>query len=160
MKRITALLLAPLLALTLLSGCCIQYRQPEDILEALDGIAERLGESQLTQPDDLFGTRTCKDGYTGEYLADCDGAYGSEVVFGGASIEERRVSLSGKIITKSGSAKVHVRQNLDVTDCEPSEDGSFALELELEGGGNYIIINYDGFCGTVELSCEYLPQEG
>ena len=170
MKRNAALLTALALALTLtlsaalLTGCCTQYAQhdysAEDILETLDRTAGRLGKSQLTQQEDLAGTRTCIDSYTGEYLANCDGEYGSEVVFGGASIYSRRVLLTGRISTQSGSASVRVRQNLDVSACEPDGDGVIETELTLEGGGNYIIIDYDGFCGTVELCCEYLPQEG
>ena len=42
--------------------------------------------------------------------------------------------------------------NGDVTELEPDEDGYFSTELKLDSGGNYIMVRYENYIGTVELT--------
>ena len=60
------------------------------------------------------------------------------------------------IETEAGEAKVRIRRNATVEEYEPDEHGGLELVLDLSGGGNYIMVCYDSFSGTVELHAEYL----
>lgn len=68
--------------------------------------------------------------------------------------------IYGTITTESGKATVRIRQNWDVTELETDEEGNFETNLSLDNGGNYIMINYEDFTGTIELYSEYEEAEG
>ena len=87
----------------------------------------------------------CKAGQSGEPC----------MVFGGGSVESRKLYLCGYMVTYSGKAVVRIRMNEDVVELEPDEEGYFETSLNLEGGGNYIMVKYENFCGTVEVTSGY-----
>lgn len=145
-----------------LTGCRLNYMEPEEMQEFLDGVAENIGDSQITHDEDLIGTRVLADGadsYTGEYTAACSDMTGRDVVFGGASIYDRALFLSGTIKTESGKATVRIRMNDEVLEPYPDADGNFETTLKLESGGNYIMVVYEDFSGSVEMACEYVAQD-
>lgn len=39
-----------------------------------------------------------------------------------------------------------------------SRAGCFETELYLRSGGNYVMIDFTDFVGTVEMTCEYLNE--
>ncbi len=94
----------------------------------------------------------------GQYTADCTEATGRDVVFGGASTQARTIRVYGVIETEAGEAKVRIRRNATVEEYGPDEHGGLELVLDLSGGGNYIMVCYDSFSGTVELHAEYLNK--
>ena len=149
------LLLGTLFSFT---SCSRQEVKPEAILHRLDSAAAQIGRSQITDDRELIGERTCDDEYTGDYRAECGGKTGRDVVFGGGSVEARTLHVSGIIRTKFGSAAVRIRQNEQVTEPQLREDGSFAVTLHCSGGGNYIMVDYDDFCGDIVLHAEYVPD--
>ena len=128
--------------------------------ELLDGVVENIGDSQVTDDDDLIGARLLvdDDSYVGEYTAECSHMTGRDVVFGGASIHDRALFLSGHIETESGKATVRIRMNSEVVELEPDADGHFETTLKLDNGGNYIMVIYDVFSGVVEMNSEYLDD--
>ena len=65
---------------------------------------------------------------------------------------ERCVHLTGIIQTVEGSAKLRIRQNGEVVYPEASDDGTYDVVVSMESGGNYIMIDYDDFVGSVKLS--------
>ena len=132
--------------------------EPEAMHEFLDGVVENIGDSQITDDDDLIGARLLvdDDSYVGEYTAECSHMTGRDVVFGGASIHNRDLFLSGHIETESGNATVRIRMNSEVIELEPDADGYFETTLKLDNGGNYIMVIYDDFSGVVEMNSEYL----
>lgn len=157
---ITFLLLAVLLIG--LTGCRLNYMEPEEMREFLDGVVEDIGDSQITDDEDLIGTRVLADSgdtYTGDYTAACSDMSGRDVVFGGASIHNRELFLSGAIQTESGKATVRIRMNEEVFELEPNTDGYFETTLKLDNGGNYIMVVYEDFSGSVEMACEYVAQD-
>lgn len=159
-QMLTFLLLAGLLLC--LTGCRLNYMEPEEMQEFLDGIAEDIGDSQLTEDEDLIGTRLLtsnEDSYAGEYTAERSHVTGRDVVFGGASIHNRELFLSGSIKTESGKATVRIRLNSEVTELELDSDGNFETTLKLDNGGNYIMVVYEDFSGSVEMTCEYVYQD-
>lgn len=160
MKQLfTYLLLACMLLC--MTGCRLNYMEPEKMQEFLDGVAENIGDSQITDDKDLIGERllTGDDSYAGEYSAACSHMTGREVVFGGASIHDRTLFLSGTVKTDAGRATVRIRLNQEVFELEPDADGNFETTLKLESGGNYIMVVYEDFSGTLEMTCEYIDKE-
>ena len=144
-----------------LAGCRLNYMEPEEMQNFLDGVVEDIGSSQITDDEDLIGTRVLKDdadSYAGEYTAECESVTGRDVVFGGASIHDRALFLSGTSKTESGEAAVRIRMNDEVFELEPDTDGCFETTLKLDNGGNYIMVVYEDFSGSVEMACEYVAQ--
>lgn len=134
------------------SSCQLGEMSPYEIHDYLEGLARNLGSSQLTKDGDLIGKRTpANDSYTGKYNSQCRYVTGRDVVFGGASTERRKVILHGFIRREKGNARIRVRMNEEVTELQINDDGSFAMELNMESGGNYIMVCYDNFKGEVEL---------
>ena len=159
MKHAIIFLLLTSLLLSL-NGCKFNYMEPEEMEEFLDGVVENIGDSQITDDDDLIGARLLvdDDSYVGEYTAECSHMTGRDVVFGGASIHNRDLFLSGHIETESGNATVRIRMNSEVIELEPDADGYFETTLKLDNGGNYIMVVYEDFSGTVEMNSEYLDE--
>ena len=83
---------------------------------------------------------------------------GRDVVFGGASIHNRDLFLSGHIETESGNATVCIRMNSEVVELAPDADGHFETTLKLNNGGNYIMVVYEDFTGTMEMNSEYFEE--
>lgn len=159
MKHTIIFLLLTVLLLSL-TGCRSDFMEPEAMKEFLDGVVENIGDSQITDDDDLIGARLLvdDDSYVGEYTAECSHMTGRDVVFGGASIHNRDLFLSGHIETESGNATVRIRMNSEVVELEPDADGYFETTLKLNNGGNYIMVVYEDFSGTVEINSEYLDE--
>ena len=159
MKHAIIFLLLTSLLLSL-NGCKFNYMEQEEMKEFLDGVVENIGDSQITDDDDLIGARLLvdDDSYVGEYTAECNHMTGRDVVFGGASIHNRDLFLSGHIETESGNATVRIRMNSEVIELEPDADGYFETTLKLDNGGNYIMVVYEDFSGTVEMNSEYLDE--
>lgn len=144
-----------------LGGCRLNYMEPEEMQDFLDGVVENIGDSQITDDKDLIGIRMLNensDAYTGEYTTECEAVTGRDVVFGGASIHNRDLFLSGSIDAESGKATVRIRLNEEVIELEPDADGHFETTLKLDNGGNYIMVVYEDFSGTVEMNSEYLNE--
>lgn len=157
---LTYLLLAGLLLG--LTGCRLNYMEPEEMQEFLDGVVEDIGNSQVTDDEDLIGTRVLSDttdSYAGKYTAECKSMAGRDVVFGGASIHNRELLLSGTIKTESGKATIRIRLNDEAFELDPDTDGCFETTLKLDSGGNYIMIDYEDFSGTLEMTCEYINED-
>lgn len=160
MKHTIIFLLLTVLLLSL-TGCRSNFMEPEAMQEFLDGVVENIGDSQITDDDDLIGARLLvdDDSYVGEYTAECSHMTGRDVVFGGASIHNRALFLSGHIEAESGKATVRVRMNSEVIELEPDADGYFETTLKLDNGGNYIMVIYEDFSGMLKMTCEYMDEE-
>lgn len=152
MKKLVLIAAAFCMACSL-SACNME---PEDVYHLLDGIAEDFGQTQITADADLIGQRTAaEDAYTGSYRADCSGDSGRDVIFGGGSVEPRELHIYGAIHAASGKATVRIRMNEEVKELPVKEDGSFETDLQLQSGGNYIMMTYKDFHGSVEMISEH-----
>lgn len=161
MKRLVVCLLLAGMLLGL-TGCGRDRMEPRKIQDFLERAAERLGNGQLTAGEDLIGTRVPAergDTYTGAYTAVCSRMTGRDVVFGGGSLRKRTLYLSGRMETASGRAAIRIRLNEDVLLLEPDADECFATTLKLDNGGNYIMVVYEDFSGSIDLTCVYAERE-
>lgn len=158
MKKVIAVFAAVIL-ISAFASCRLNYEEPDSVLERLDGIAGAIGNSQITPDEALLGGRNnACDAYTGEYRAICDLQTGRDVIFGGGSIEKRCVRINGHVSSLSGKAIVRIRMNAVVTEVETDSKGNFETVLSMTGGGNYIMVDYKNFSGSVELISEYCTE--
>ena len=142
-----------------LTGCRLNYMEPEEVAMYLDGIVGKIGDSQITEDDDLIGQRDLSDdAYCGNYIADCNNQTGRDVIFGGASTHERVLLCYGSVQADAGTVELRIRLNDEVTILQTDEVGKFETELHLKSGGNYIIIDYSDFSGSIEMCCEYIED--
>lgn len=152
MKKIVSIFAAVCMMFSL-AACSMDA---DEVQEFLNGVAENLGDSQITEDKDLIGIRSLTDdAYTGTYRADCHGNTGRDVVFGGASINSRKLHVYGTVRCNSGNAVVKIRQNEKVNALSLEDNGKFETNLSCTSGGNYIMIDYEDFKGNVELHAEY-----
>lgn len=139
-------------AVLLLCGCGENWDK-DRILDRWDHITETLAASQFTDEEDLIGVRVWEDGqhYTGVYAAACEDETGRDVIFGGASIYQRQIRLLVSATPESGTATLRIRQNTEVTEY-PLTDEAMELDLTLQSGGTYIMVDYERYTGTAVLS--------
>ncbi len=50
---------------------------------------------------------------------------------------------------------IRIRLGSEVKEYKVDGDGNLEKELDFQGGGNYIMIDYDNFTGIVDLTAEY-----
>ena len=102
---------------------------------------------------------TGSSGYFSPNIFPCTSINEKDVVFGGASIEPRRIQVYGQILTDRGRAAVRIRMNDEVMVLETDGEGRFEAEIHLGSGGNYIMVDYEDFSGTVRLNSIRLPLD-
>ena len=154
MKRAVTVILTVVILL-MLSGCCFRI-DTERIVEKYDGFVEWIAHFQITRDCKLIGERRYgSDHYIGSYTADCRSECGRDVIFGGASVKQRKIKLSVSVLAEDGSATVRIRLGADVEEHEFTSNGFIEKELTLSGG-SYIMLDYDNFSGTVALTSEYI----
>ena len=95
------------------------------------------------------------DYYTGSYTAECSNADGRDVIFGGASVYAKKLKVTAKVETTSGKATFRIRLGSEVEEYTADEQGNLELDLKLESGNIYIMIDYSEFTGSVSMACEY-----
>lgn len=159
MKKIMTLLLT----VTLLFGvtaCASSEFEPQKMVDRWDRLVETLGKMQITRDADLIGERIHgEDSYVGTYYAECDGASGRDVVFGGTSVKERTVSLQGYVDGVSGTVQLRIRCGKQVEYVTPDAEGKFYASFALHSGGNYLMLDYEDFTGTITLTSYYSETE-
>lgn len=155
MKKFIALFMA-LGTLLLFSACQMRPVEIDQLKEGYENLVENLGRSQITDAQDAIGQRINADEYTGAYEASCTrSTSGRDVIFGGASLQTRKVHVYGTVHAKGGKATVRIRMNGEVEELPIDQDGSFETECHMESGGNYIMVLYENFQGSVQLTSEY-----
>lgn len=156
MKKIVCIFLT-ILIIVLSTGCVyVKNREPEDIVKDFDKVIGDISQLQIDKTENLCGTRENKDNFTGTYKLDVKNETGRECVFGGASINNRRVKLSGNFKVDEGKVTIRVRLNEKVVEISSEDLEDFDEEFDFEGGSNYIIFIYEDFTGKLDLKSEYI----
>lgn len=155
MKKLLAIFIAAVIIL----GAVEVVRKPsaQQIVDDFDSIVHVISLTQITRGSKLIGKRDFidKDTYIGSYSSSCISENGRDVVFGGASVKDRKIKLKVKILKESGGASIRVRTNSYVEDYSVDENGNFEKTFDFDSGGNYAMIIYNNFTGTVEMTSEY-----
>lgn len=158
MKKKSLIILCVFL-ITVFAGCISWNRgkeSDENMVEKISDFVEIMGKNQITKDKSLIGERILEDRldyYCGAYRTEAEQITKREVVFGGATIEERKIKCSGVVYVISGKADIRVRMNEEVIYLEPDENGCFMMDFSFKSGGNYIMIDYENFTGSIELRC-------
>lgn len=129
----------------------------EQIVDDFDRIVHIVSLSQITRNNKLIGKRDFieKDSYVGNYSSSCVSEKGRDVIFGGASVKDKKVVVKAKILTENGSATLRIRLGSEVREYKIDNKTPFEQTINLQGGGNYIMIDYDNFTGTVDMTSNY-----
>lgn len=76
-------------------------KNSKGVIEQMEEWSGKLGQTQITYNFKLIGGRLVgEDDYVGSYIADCDGETEKDVIFGGASTENRKLRVYGTIKTE------------------------------------------------------------
>ena len=158
MKRLIISILCIVMVLSF-AGCSGNWK--DNAIDGWDKLTNSLSKSQITKDDDLIGERTLSDDdyYTGSYTAERSNADGRDVIFGGASVYEKKLKVTAKVETTSGKATFRIRLGSEVEEHTAVEEGNLELDLELESGNIYIMIDYSEFTGSVAMTCEYSDEK-
>lgn len=155
MKKLLAIFIAAVIILSAVE--VVRKPSAQQIVDDFDSIVHVISLTQITRNLKLLGKRDFidKDTYIGSYSSSCISENGRDVVFGGASVKDRKIKLKVKILKESGGASIRVRTNSYVEDYSVDENGNFEKTFDFDSGGNYAMIIYNNFTGTVEMTSEY-----
>ena len=143
--------------IVILSAVFFQAVGTQNIVDGYAHIVEFLGQSQLTSKLNMIGERYNEnDDYTGGYMCNAENVTGQDVAYGGCSIEQVKIKLKGKINVHSGDVNIRIRCGSEVSDVIVDENGCFDEQLEFNGGGNYIMVQYKDFTGDIDMQTEYI----
>lgn len=158
MKRLCITILCIVMVLTFV-GCSGNWK--DNAVGSWDKLTNSLSKSQITKDDDLIGERCLFDDdyYTGSYKAECENTDGRDVVFGGASVYEKKLKVTAKVETTSGKATFRIRLGSEVEEHTADEEGNLELDLEQKSGNIYIMVDYSEFIGSVAMTCEYSDKK-
>lgn len=156
MKKLLAIFIAAVVLLSVVE--VVRKPSAQQIVDDFDSLVHVISLTQITRDSKLIGKRDFigKDTYIGSYSSSCISEYGRDVVFGGASVKGRKIKLKVKILKESGGASIRVRTNSYVEDYSVDENGNFEKTFDFDGGGNYAMIIYNNFTGTVDMTSEYV----
>lgn len=150
------LLLLTAALLSMAAGCAsIDVRG--DAIRAFNDTLKAVTGWSLTREDYLQGTRTFgEDCYVGEYSAEYNHFYGKETLFGGTALEREEgttLTVNYALRIDSGKAKLYwMDRGKERLLCSATAEKS--VELTLQTGSNYIIVEGDDWKGGLELTIE------
>lgn len=158
MKRAVAVLLTLALMLSLTACMSRGSMQLKRVDRCFDDLRGAFKMSDVTSSAELIGRRKNRNGnwFIGSYTAQCENETGRDTVFGGASARDRRIKVKAHIKTETGSAVIRLRMNGRATKFLPDSDGNFEREFDFGSGGNYIMVDFNRFTGTVWMTVEYV----
>ena len=128
------------------------------ILNAYDSLVDAAGSWTLTPDHSLQGERVRgEDDYTGTYEADYEDFSGTELLFGGTTLNREAgdtVELTCALDIEEGEAVVFLCSGLEDPVILLSENGDYASAIEVGGGSTYIGVWGKGANGSVSIQSE------
>lgn len=144
------------LPLLLTLVCSVGCGGKANLLHGYEKVVSSMGSLARTSEHKLIGTRTCgSDDYTGAYAATCRQARGKDVVFGGCSLQARRLQVTGSVACQSGFVQLIVKNGSDELWLTPDANGNISQEITGSGGDWYLSVEYTDFSGSVTLCSAY-----
>lgn len=128
------------------------------ILEAFGKFVDDAGTAALTPQSKLQGhKKNGADDYTGSYEATYSDFAGTEILFGGTTLEREAGStlhITCSLSLESGKAAVFLRSGADDPTILLSESGEYDGTVEVDGTSTYIGVWGDQADGTVSIEIE------
>ena len=128
------------------------------LVGAYGSLVDAAGSWALTPDRSLQGDRVRgKDDYTGAYEADYKGFSGTELLFGGTTLDRatgNTVELSCSLDIEEGEAVVFLCSGSEDPAILLSESGDYTSTIEVGGGSTYIGVWGEGANGSVSIQIE------
>ncbi len=156
MKRI---LIASLLSLCLvftITGCS-GNNVKDNVINGFNDMLQHFSKYALTDEKDLQGDKTKgEDTYTGSYTADYEDFNGEEYIFGGTALERDKgsdLTVTYQLTVDSGTVRFYWRdKEEEKIIADTSDTGTYSVTLE--EGDNYLTLEGDNFCGSLQTTVE------
>ena len=133
-------------------------RLKDHLLEAYGTLLDEAGSTVLTPESRLKGRlKKGGDDYTGSYEADYSDFTGTELLFGGTTLEREggsTLSIRCTLSLENGSAAVFLRSGSDDPVVLLSESGAYTGTVEADGASTYIGVWGDHADGSVSIEIE------
>ena len=130
-------------------------RLKDRLLEAYGALLDEAGSTVLTPESRLKGRlKKGGDDYTGSYEADYSDFTGTELLFGGTTLEREggsTLSIRCTLSLENGSAAVFLRSGSDDPVVLLSESGAYTGTVEADGASTYIGVWGDHADGSVSI---------
>ena len=128
------------------------------ILDAYGSLMDAAGSWALTPDRSLQGERVRgEDDYTGTYEAGYEDFSGTELLFGGTTLDREAgdtVELSCSLNIEEGEIAVFLCSGSEDPVILLSESGDYSSTIEVGGGSTYIGVWGDGVAGSVSIQSE------
>ena len=128
------------------------------ILDAYSSLMDTAGSWALTPDRSLQGARVRgEDDYTGAYEADYQDFSGTELLFGGTTLDREAgdtVEVTCSLAIEEGEAAVFLRSGSEDPVLLLSESGDYSGTIEVGGGSVYLGVWGEGVTGSLSIQIE------
>ena len=128
------------------------------ILDAYSSLMDTAGSWALTPDRSLQGERVRgEDDYTGTYAADYEDFSGTELLFGGTTLDREAgdtVEVTCSLAVEEGEAAIFLCSGSEEPVLLLSESGDYSGTIEVGGGSTYIGVWGEGLTGSVSIQIE------
>ena len=128
------------------------------ILDAYSSLMDTAGSWALTPDRSLQGERVRgEDDYTGTYAADYEDFSGTELLFGGTTLDREAgdtVEVTCSLTVEEGEATIFLRSGSEDPVILLSESGDYSSTIEVGGGSIYLGVWGEGVTGSVSIQIE------
>ena len=128
------------------------------ILDAYRSLVDTAGSWALTSDHSIRGERgRGEDDYTGTYAADYEDFSGTELLFGGTTLEREAgdtVEVTCSLAIEEGEAAVFLRSGSENPVILLSESGDYSGTIEVGGGSVYLGVWAENVTGSVSIQIE------
>ena len=128
------------------------------ILDAYSSLMDTAGSWALTPNRSLQGERVRgEDDYTGTYAADYEDFSGTELLFGGTTLDREAgdtVEVTCSLTVEEGEAAIFLNSGSEDPVILLSESGDYNSTIEVGGGSTYIGVWGEGANGSVSIQIE------
>ena len=128
------------------------------ILDAYSSLMDTAGSWALTPNRSLQGERVRgEDDYTGTYAADYEDFSGTELLFGGTTLDREAgdtVEVTCSLTVEEGEAAIFLNSGSEDPVILLSESGDYSGTIEVGGGSVYLGVWAVGVTGSVSIQIE------
>lgn len=128
------------------------------LVDAYGSLVDTAGSWALTPDRSLKGERVPgEDDYTGTYAADYDDFSGTELLFGGTTLDREAgdtVEVTCSLTVEEGEAAIFLCSSGEAPVLLLSESGDYSGTIEVGGGSVYLGVWAEGVTGSVSIQIE------
>lgn len=130
----------------------------DTLVDAYGSLVDAAGSWALTPDRSLQGERVPgEDDYTGTYAADYEGFSGTELLFGGTTLDREAgdtVEISCSLTIEEGEVAIFLNFGSEEPVILLSESGDYSGTIEVGGGSVYLGVWGEGMTGSVSIQID------